>query len=485
MTSQAPAALARKTITAFGGWSFGSASSAPMVVLVGGIVGTYAATGVTSLPLLFLIIGAVVLFLTVGYTAMSREAPHPAAHYAIMARGLGRGWGVAAGMGAFIFYNVLQISLYGLLGSFLQGLLGGIWWVWAGIALAVVAVLGVRAIAVSTRLLAVVLIVSLLVILVFVVAAMIDPARGLTWEGFSPSGLFVSGIGGAAALTVAAFMGVETPASFAEETVDQDAVKTSVRSGVWFLALVYSLAAFAMGVGVGPAQVSATAADPKGGLPFSLLERVGGYMTPLAEFVFVLAVLTSMVAFHNVIARYVLGMASEGVLPPGLARSRSATRVSAPRGGSLLQTGFAAVVVGLFALGGADPFATLFTWLSTLGALGLLCLLVAASVATMAHFNRSTTTTRPGAWTSTIAPLLGIVLGAVVIGAMVINVGSLLQAPQGSLLPYLLPLIVVAVAISGGMWAGWLRTNRPDVYNAIGQGRPDAYAVPDELNIRF
>ena len=483
MTSHGSAALARKTVTAFGGWSFGSASSAPMVVLVGGIVGTYAATGVTSLPLLFLVIGFVVWLLTIGYTAMAREAPHPAAYYAILTRGLGRGWGVAAGMGAFVFYNVLQISLYGLLGAFLHDILGGIWWVWAGIALVVVAVLGVRAIAVSTRLLATILIVSLMVILVFVVAALIDPAHGLSWEGFSPSGLFVSGIGGAAALTVAAFMGVETPASFAEEAVDQDAIDTSVRGGVWSLALVYALAAFAMGVGVGPAQVSATAAD--GGLPFSILERAGGYMTPLAEAVFVLAVLTSMVAFHNVIARNVLGMASDGVLPAGLARSRSATRVSAPRGGSLLQTGCAAVVVALFALAGADPQKTLFTWLSTLGALGLLCLLVAASVATMAYFNRASTTTRPGALTTTIAPLLGIVLGAVVIGAMIINVGSLLAAPAGSLLPYLLPLIVVAVAIGGGMWAGWLRTNRPEVYTAIGQGRPDAYAVPDDLGIRF
>src|SRR4029453_15731224 len=137
-----------------------------------------------------------------------------------------------------------------------------------------------------------------------------------------------------------------------------------------------------------------------GGLPYSILEqRIGGFMTPVANAMLIFAIITSLLAFHNVIARYAFAMAREGVLPHALARSSSGIRVNAPVGGSLLQTAIAVVVVGVFALAEADPVTMLFTWLSTLGALGLLCLLIAASVAAMAYFARGV---RVNAWTSVV-----------------------------------------------------------------------------------
>lgn len=467
-------------------WTFGAAASAPMVVLVGGIVATYATTQVVSLPLLFLLIGAVVALLAVGYTAMSRQVPHAAAYYAVLARGLGRQMGVAGGFVALLGYNAIQISLYGLLGATLSSLVGGQWWVWAGIALVVVAVLGVRAIVLSTRLLATILIVSGLVVLIFDIAAVTGSQAGsATWDGYSPSGLFVGGIGGAIALCLAAFMGVDAPASFSEEATEAAAVTRSVFTGILTLALVYSTAAWAMGMAVGPGDVAAVAADPNGGLPFSVMEqRVGAFMTPLAQTVLIFAIVTSLLAFHSVASRYAFAIAREGVLPAALARTGSGTSLSAPKGGSLLQTGIAAVVVVMFALAGADPVATLFTWLSTLGALSLLCLLLAASAATMAYFARARTA-RPGAWTTVIAPLLGLVLGLVVLAAMVTEMATLLGAEPGSLTPYLLPLIVVVTAVAGMWWAGHLRRARPEVYQGISQGRPDVYAVPDNVNVTF
>jgi amino acid transporter len=355
--------------------------------------------------------------------------------------------------------------------------------VWAFLALLLVSIFGVRAIALSTRLLATVLVLSLIVVLLFDTASLMDPGAGVVdWSGFDPSGLFVSGIGGAAALCLAALMGVEAPASFAEESNDDRAVTTSVFAGVLFLSIVYAVAAWAMGIAVGPAQVAAVAGDPAGGLPFSVLERVGGFMTPATQTMLIFAIITSLLAFHNVIARYAFAMAREGVLPHALARSSSGTRVNAPVGGSLLQTAIAVIVVAVFVLGGADPVAGLFTWLSTLGALGLLCLLIAASVAAMAYFARGV---RVNAWTSVVAPLLGIVLGTVVLGAMVVNVDSLLGADPGSLRPYLLPVIVTAAALGGVLWAGHLRRTRPDVYDGVSQGRPDAHAVPDDVGVIF
>ncbi|TYC22073.1 APC family permease [Micromonospora sp. MP36] len=478
-------ALARRTLSAWGMGVFGAAASAPMVVLVGGIVATYASTQVSSVPLVFLLVGGVVALLLVGYTAMSRRVPHAAAYYAILTRGISRRWGVAGGAVALVAYNAIQISLYGLLGATLAGSAGGSWWAWAGVALILVAVLGVRAVALSTVVLATVLAGSLVIIVLFVASAMADPAGGtLSWDGFAISGLGVPGIGGAVALCLAALMGVDVPASFGEESRDDRAVTRAVFAGVLFLTVLYAVAAWAMGVAVGPDKVAAVAGDPDGGLPFAVMEqRLGGFMTPLAQMMLIFAIVASLLAFHNVVARYAFAMAREGVLPAALARSGSGTRVSAPVGGSLLQTGIAAVVVVVFAALHADPVASLFTWLSTLGALGLLCLLLAASVAAIGA--RRGLLSDVGVGTSVVAPLCGVVLGAVVLGAMVINVGSLLGTAPGSLSPYLLPLIIAAAAIGGSAWAGALRRSRPQVYQDISEGRPDTHAVPDDVGVTF
>ena len=484
MTAHVQVGLARKTVTTWGMTVFGAAASAPMVVLVGGIVATYAATQLVSVPLLFLVVGAVVALLAVGYTAMSELAPHAAAYYSILARGLGRSIGVAGGAVALLAYNSIQISLYGLLGYTMAGIAGGKWWVWAGVALLLVAVFGVRAVTLTTGVLATVLIFSLLVVLVFTASSAVDPAAGaVSWQGYDPGGLFVPGIGGALALTVAAFMGFEVPGSLGEEAREKGAVTRSVFLGALVLSVAYSIVAWAMGVAVGPEKVAAAVtADPN--LPFSIMQdRVGGFMTPVAQAALIFAIVTSLLAFHSVIARYTLAIAREGVAPAALAPSAAGVRVSAPIGGSVLQSVIAAVTVAAFALLGADPFATLFTWLSTLGAMGLLTLLIASSLAAIVYFRRSPQSA--GMWASLVAPLLGIGFGSVILAAMVLNVRSLLLAAPGSPFPLLLPLIVVLTGVVGVVWAQRLRRLRPDVYDGIGEGVPDVMDVPDDVQIRF
>ncbi|WP_329019838.1 APC family permease [Micromonospora rifamycinica] len=462
---------------------FGAAASAPMVVLAGGLVTTYATTGVTALPLTFVLVAGVVALLMVGYTALARQVGHPAAYYGILAHAVSRSWGVAAGLVALVAYTGIQTSLYGLFGATLAGQLGGTWWVWAGIAWAVVGALGVRAIVLSTWVLGGVLVVSLLIVGLFVVAGLGSPADGaVSWEGFHASGLAVGGIGGALALCVAAFMGVDAPGSFVEEAVDRRSVSRATITAVLVLGGVYAVAAWAMGVAVGPQTVAARAADLSAGLPFSILEPAGTAWVGVAGVVLVFAIVTSMLAFHNVIARYVFAMAREGVLPAGLARTDSTTRVSAPRGGSFTQSAVAAVVVGAFAVSGADPVAVMFTWLSTLGALGLLCLLIAASVAALAA-PPAVRGQRVGIWQWKVAPVLGVLGGSVVLVAMVGNVGSLLGAAPGSPYPLLLPVILAATATAGGMWARYLRRSRPEVFASIGHGTPKTHAVPDAIHI--
>ncbi|MFB9853864.1 APC family permease [Micromonospora andamanensis] len=481
MSAGLQVALARRTLTPAGLFVFGAAASAPLVVLVGGIPAIYATTGVVALPLTYLLVAAGVALLAVGYTAMARQVGHPAAYYGILARGVGPGWGVAAGMVALVAYGAIQTSLYGLLGGILAATFGGSWWVWAAMAVALVGTLGVRAIVLSTRVLGTVLAASLLIVVVFVVAGVSQPVAGaVSWEGFEVSGLAVTGIGGAVGFIVASLMGVDAAGSFAEEVIDKTAISRATIGAALLLGGVYALEAWAMGVASGPNTVAEQAADP--GLPFAVLERAGGWWAGAASVLLIFAILTSMLAFHNVFARYVFAMAREQVLSAGLARTGSGRRVSAPRGGSVAQTVVAGVVVAGFAVAGLDPVEQMFTWLSSLGAMGLLGLLLAASVAALVAPAR---VRGPGAgmWQWRLAPVLGVLAGCVLLTLMVGNAGSLLGAAPGSPYPYLLPALLLGVAVLGGMWAGHLRHARPDVYAGIGRGTPSTHQVPDDIRI--
>ncbi|MDG4795174.1 APC family permease [Micromonospora sp. WMMD1082] len=484
MSAGLQVALTRRTVTPAGLWVFGAAASAPLVVLVGGIPAIYATTGVVALPLTYVLVAVGVALLAVGYTAMAARVGHPAAYYAILARGVGPGWGVAAGMVALVAYGAIQTSLYGLLGGTLAGAFGGAWWVYAAVALAVVGALGVRTIVLSTRVLGTVLVVSLLIVVVFVVAGASQPAAGaVSWEGFEVSGLAVTGIGGAVAFVVASLMGVDAAGSFGEESIDKTSIGRAMIGAALVLGGAYALAAWATGVAVGPGSVAEQAADP--GLPFAVLERAGGWWVGAAAGVLlVFAIITSMVAFHCVFARYVFAMARERTLPVGLARGGSGKRVKAPRNGSLTQTVVAAGVVAGFGVAGLDPIGQMFTWLSSLGAMGLLSLLLAASVAAL-KAPPEVSGPRPGVWQWRLAPFLGSLAGCVLLGLMILNAGPLLGAAPGSAYPYLLPVILLGVAGLGGMWAGHLRQVRPEVHAGIGHGTPPTNAVPDDVDFNI
>src|SRR5688572_17901710 len=101
-------------------------ASSPMTVLAGGLVATFAATGVVGVPLSFVVVVAALVPMTAGFVAAARHVPHPAPVYALVARGLGRPAGVAAGAVAVVAYAAIGTSLYGLLGAVVTGLVGGV-----------------------------------------------------------------------------------------------------------------------------------------------------------------------------------------------------------------------------------------------------------------------------------------------------------------------------------------------------------------------
>ncbi|OLE29354.1 MAG: hypothetical protein AUG44_04565 [Actinobacteria bacterium 13_1_20CM_3_71_11] len=472
----APSGLARKSIGTGALFFFCVGASAPMTVLAGSTVQTYASTGVVGVPLSFLVLAIALGFFTVGYVAMTRYVPHAATFYALLARGLGRIWGMAGGTVALVAYNSIQICLYGLLGATVSGELGGPWWAWALAAWAVVGLLGVLHININARVLAVFLVSEIAVILLFDVSSFTHPAHALTVAPLSPGSLFVNGVGGVFALSIAAFVGYESAPFYGEEARSHRTVSRASFGALVFIGVLYAVSAWAMAVAAGvPDIINATRTDP--GLPFTMLgDHFGGAVAGLASLLLITSIMAAMISFHNSVARYVFGMARERVLPARLGRISDGARGGAPIGGSLLQSLLALTVILAFVLAGADPVATLFTWLATIAAIGVMLLMFGTSLAVVGFFRRGAGSGETP-WQRVWAPSLGALALAIIFLVTVVNLASLLGTTPGAPLTWIIPGVVLIATIVGLAWGRILQQARPEVYRNIGVGEQEPLAV--------
>ena len=135
-------------------------AAAPLTAVAGGFpIAMLLGNGV-GVPLAVLVVTAILLIFSVGYTTMARHISNAGSFYAFTARGLGGVAGGAAAYVAVLAYNAMQIGLYGLFGAVAAGTFAGFglelpWWVWSGIALVLVAIFGYRQIDLSAKVLAV------------------------------------------------------------------------------------------------------------------------------------------------------------------------------------------------------------------------------------------------------------------------------------------------------------------------------------------
>jgi amino acid transporter len=452
---------------------FTVAASAPLTVLGGGVTTTFAVTGVTGVPLSFLIIAAALALFAVGYAAMSRFVANAGAFYAYIAHGLGATWAVAGAFVALISYNFIQISLYGLFGAAVGDLanqmtgVGLPWWAWALAALIVVGLLGVLRVDLNANVLAVLLILECIAVALYDISAFAHPAEGSAVRAaLSPSSLFVPGVGMVFAFGVAAFIGFESGAIYSEEVRNpRVTVARATFVAVGFTGLFYAVSSWAMVVAVGPTDLQEqTTANGPGVVFAGLAEHWGDNVATLANMLFLTSVFAALLSFHNGVARYLFALGRERVLPTAL--SRVGTHSGGPVAGSLAQSALALVVVTVFAVFGADPLLHLFTWLSGTAAVGIILLMAGTSAAVVGFFR----TRRGGGstWQRTVAPTLA-TLGLVALVVLLIgNFDALLGTDPTSPLRWILPGLVLLAGVLGAIWAERLKSIRPDAYAAIG-----------------
>lgn len=466
------------------------AASAPLTAVAGGQAATYLVTGNMAVPFMFIPLGIILALFAVGYAAMSRHVTNAGAFYSYVSQGLGKVYGVGAAFVALIAYNSMQIGIYGLFGvatgAFMSGALGIAlpWWAWCLMCIATISLLGVLRIDLNARVLAVVLILEVLVVVLFDFSVVANPGpQGFSLVGFDPTIAFGAAAGATLTFCFASFVGFESAAIYSEECRDpRRTVARATFIAVGLIAVFYALSSWLLGIAAGPGTMvdpgamseagftTAGEPDPTTVLFIAGAERLGQIWGTAASLLFATSLFAALLSFHNAVARYVFALGREGVVPRAFGRVRAGS--GAPWAASLAQSALALTVIGIFAVAAADPVLTLFTWLTNLGALGVLLMMAATSFAVIGYF-RSRPEAGLSRWSSFVAPAIAGVLLTVVLILGVTNFNVLITSSTEAPLTtaaVVLPVILFSAGAIGMIVGLVIKRRRPEVYAAVGEG---------------
>jgi amino acid transporter len=457
------------------------AAAAPLAATLGLTPITFGVGGVGA-PLAYVIAAAILLLFATGYASMSRHVTSSAGFAAFIEQGLGRVAGFAAATTAVVAYNAMLLGIYGALGFFAEAEISRLfgidlaWWVWAFIAIALVAVFGYLDVNLSARVLGLLLIGEIALLVLF---DLVVPARGgqdgISFEYFMPDNLFSSGALGLTILFAASsFVGFEATAIYGEEARDpRRTVPRATYISVILIGLIYAWSAWAIGLAHGVDDVQdAALADPANFVFGMNTEYVGAWSTEIMGVLVVTSYFATVLAFHNTIARYMYSLGRGGVLPRQLGVTHEKHR--SPYVASALCTLLSVVVVGGFAVSGADPFAQQFAWLTGLGAIGILALQAATAVAAVIFFRRRLRAGNEAGnlWTTLVAPLLG-AAGLLAIIVLAVRNWDLLSGATSGLAAQL-PWVLVLAAAVGVLLAFVKRDTVKSVSDSFGDHPPVA-----------
>lgn len=481
------------------------ANAAPITAMTGNVPLAVAYGNGIGAPAGFLVATVVLTLFTVGFIAMARHVTTAGAFYGFISQGLGQVWGMAAGALATMAYVVFEGSLIGIFSYFANNVLDD-WFGW-NINWLLLAVIGIAAIAVfgyyDINIAAVVLGVFLIAEVVLLGAI----AFGILFNGGGPDGIIneavnpanafkplpeggglpdgVSfGIEGLAAGSAAiglffafwSWVGYETTAVYGEESRDpKRIVPRATIIAVIGLGLFYTFVSWMVISGNGAEQSQEIAFTDSIALFTGQAEDIlGGWSVYAYQFLIVMGSFACALAFHNAASRYLYAIGRE---LPATKNTLGATHNvhHTPHIASAVQSVITLLLTAGFyflTVGGDDPLQGAYIYayglLAVLGTLAILIVQTICSVAVIWYFHVKKV--HPGnVITTGIIPALGAAGMAFVCYLLLSNIKF--AGGAGSVSPFFkaIPWIVVVTFLVGLAGALYLRSAKPEVFQAIGQ----------------
>ncbi|MEU0224094.1 APC family permease [Streptomyces sp. NPDC006284] len=228
---------------------------APMAPV--GVFGTLDAKSHGAVALVYVIATVAMAFTAFSYAQMVRVVPQAGSVFAYARAGLGNGAGFVAGWMAMLDYVLIPAVAYLFSGIAMEALVPEVSrWVWTAIAVVVTTALNLWGVRAAARVGFLVLAMEIVVLLVFLVAAVVVLARDGAERGWlSPlsgdgtQGAFaLSAVVGAVSVAVLSYLGFDAIATFAEEVTGGSAKVARALlfclalAGVLFVAQTYLVA---------------------------------------------------------------------------------------------------------------------------------------------------------------------------------------------------------------------------------------------------
>ncbi|MGX5775907.1 APC family permease [Methylorubrum zatmanii] len=449
------------------------AAAAPLTAVVGVSPAAFASGNGPGVPATYLLVGLLYLVFSVGFTAMNRFISGAGGFYSYISNGLGRSVGVGGAFIALITYNAIDIAVYGLFGFFTNDIVKtsvgpDIPWLFCSLMLGVtVYFCGMRNIEFSGKLLGLCMVAEIAILLLLGLAILLSGGgpQGVDIASFGPQSVFAPGLGVALVFVVASFIGFEATAIFGEEAKDpKRAIPRATYIAVVVIAVFYAFVTWTICLHYGPSRITEVASTQTATMYLAAVQvRLGSTAGLIMKVLLLTSLFACALSFHNTINRYFYALGREGVIWSSFARTHKAHQ--SPCVAGLVQSVLALGATSLFAFAGQDPYAVVFSWMGTLASIGILILQILVALAVIVFFARDSR--RLGLWHRVVAPALGVVGLGLCLYLMIANLA--LVSGSESLVVDSFPVVIVLVGCLGFVFANWLRSARPAVYENLGR----------------
>lgn len=433
-----------------------------------------------STPLAFLLGGVACLalaFVVIGFTRRMASAGYA---YTYASRSLGKpagfmaGWLYAFGLLCFVPMTMAGVAY---LATDLLHVPSYWWFPLFLVGMALLVVLSIVRIKVTTRLQLVVGAVTVLVIVVVdVVTTAKGGAHGNTLAPFTFGHTVKGGFSGVfygIILGITSYIGFETAADFGEETAKpRRAIPIAVIASVGFAIVFYLWTTYSMAIGYGVDNGTAFGGD--GFALKTIASRfVGGPLPSLVEIGALLSAFVVCVGCATAGTRTLYAMGRERVLSPWLGRThkRFKTPANATITVAVISTALAALVgfwLGTSALGGQPT--TVYYFFATLGTLAVIIVYIGLCVGGAVFFKR--THSRYNVVVHLLVPAAGVLLFAAAL------YGSIYPTPPSPL--NATPYITLVWLLAGLAVVAFLKARRPAAVERIGSMLGEEGGVDEE-----
>lgn len=451
------------------------AAASPLTVVVALYPIIIGAGNGVGMPGAFVVAAVVLMIFAVGYVAMSRHVTNAGAFYAYVTMGLGRIPGLGSAFLAIFAYNAIQAGLYGGFGYYASELINpavGIaipWWAYAFVALLLCLGLGVQGVHSGAKVLGVFMTLEVTMITILSAFSVFGdsgvPVSKFSFEPFAPSAVLGGALGVALMFAHASFIGFEGSAIYGEEA--RDPARTIPRAtylSIAFMGILYAVSGWLIINALGIDRVVGMANDTGGNFIFAASDAIIGHnISVVFQTLIVSATFAAIVTFHNNVSRYQFSLGRQGLVwkPLGWTLQRRQT----PWVSGIVQSVTVGIVIAVFAVAGQDPFATLFTWATGIGTIGVILSQLIAGVAIFAFFRKSDVDKR--LWNTAIAPILAI-LGLGAFFVLTLKSLDVLLGVHGIMAALMVSLVFLAL-LAGLLYGVYLRFAAPARYALVGR----------------